>query len=120
MPNIKKLNHQQFIELCLTKGINISKITRQNIHIIDADGNGEILPNCRPDLYNKPIFKFWKRDNGTTTLPGTLLDAIQRGNKIEAIVIIRNHTQIGLKDTKDLYEANEMRWRELYGTRMAP
>ena len=40
-------------------------------------------------------------------LPPAALDALRRGNKIEAIRLVREHHGIGLKEAKDLVEQHE-------------
>ncbi|NRF69872.1 ribosomal protein L7/L12 [Aquincola sp. S2] len=39
--------------------------------------------------------------------PPAAIDALRRGNKIEAIRIVREHRGLGLKEAKDLVEAHE-------------
>lgn len=39
------------------------------------------------------------------TLPAPVLAALQRGNKIEAIQLLREHTGLGLKEAKDAVDA---------------
>ncbi len=39
------------------------------------------------------------------SLPAPVLAALQRGNKIEAIQLLREHTGLGLKDAKDAVDA---------------
>lgn len=43
-----------------------------------------------------------------TPLPPDVIDALQRGNKIEAIKHLRQHTGLGLKESKDLVDAAEV------------
>jgi hypothetical protein len=42
----------------------------------------------------------------TDPLPPDVLDALARGNKIEAIKLLRGHTGLGLKEAKDAVEAS--------------
>lgn len=41
-------------------------------------------------------------------LPQAAVDALRRGNKIEAIKIVRAELRIGLKEAKDLVEASDI------------
>lgn len=41
-------------------------------------------------------------------LPPDVMAALQRGNKIEAIKLLRKHTGLGLKEAKDQIDAIEM------------
>jgi hypothetical protein len=114
-----KLTHEEFIEFCHNHGIKISKITRDKVHIILADTETNIIPNCRTDLYDKPILKDWTRDGVFAHENMKLCDAISNGQKLESIIIIRNHTDLGLKDSKDLVEANWEDWKLRYGKKVA-
>ena len=40
------------------------------------------------------------------SLPASVTDALQRGNKIEAIKLLREKTKLGLKEAKDIIEAS--------------
>lgn len=42
-----------------------------------------------------------------TPLPPEAAQAMARGNKIEAIKLVREHTGLGLKEAKELVEAHE-------------
>lgn len=42
-----------------------------------------------------------------TPLPPEAAQAMARGNKIQAIKLVREHTGLGLKEAKDLVEAHE-------------
>lgn len=39
-----------------------------------------------------------------STVPPEIIDLIQRGNKLEAIKLYREHTGVGLKEAKDAVE----------------
>lgn len=41
-------------------------------------------------------------------LPPAVVDALQRGNKIEAIKLLREHSGLGLKEAKDAVEASQV------------
>ncbi len=43
-----------------------------------------------------------------TGLPDKVVDALRRGDKIEAIKLLREQTGIGLKEAKDAVEASEI------------
>lgn len=42
-----------------------------------------------------------------TSVPATVTDALRRGNKIEAIKLMREHTGLGMKEAKDAVDALE-------------
>lgn len=50
-------------------------------------------------------------------LPPTVQEALQRGNKIEAIKLLRKIEGIGLKEAKDAVEASEAGFPTLSGGR---
>ena len=45
--------------------------------------------------------------NQPQELPAHVIDAVRRGNKIEAIKLLREHAGIGLKEAKDAVDAFE-------------
>ena len=114
-----KLSHEEFIEFCNNHEIKISKITRDKVHIILTDIETNVIHNCRTDLYDKPILKDWTRDGAFAHENIKLCDAISNGQKLESIIIIRNHTGLGLADTKHLVEANYADWKLRYGKKVA-
>lgn len=44
---------------------------------------------------------------GSTPLPPDAIDALRRGHKIEAVRLMRQHSGLGLKESKDAVDAYE-------------
>jgi ribosomal protein L7/L12 len=54
------------------------------------------------------------------SMPSAAMDALQKGNKIEAIRLYRLHMQTGLKEAKDAIDAYEARLPYQPGSGLAP
>ncbi len=61
--------------------------------IIDAHLSGRTIDLVAPDA-------------SATPLPAPVVQALQQGNKIEAIKLLREHTGLDLKEAKDMVEAS--------------
>lgn len=93
---MQKLTHVQFIGLCQSKGINVTKITRTHAHFGDGkltklpSLNGvEIMIDAPTPAIQRPY-----------TTCATLGDAIRRDSRIDAIKIVRSLTGAGLFESK--------------------
>ena len=113
---VEKITYSDFMALCKRNGINVIKITRDYIHL-DSDASME--PKLKLVQNMCTIGNLGDIDINLEWTDGywndTLADAIKYRKKILAIKIIRANTHCGLKDSKDLYESNESKWREIVG-----
>jgi len=115
-----KMTHADFIKHCVNAGIHIEKITRNYVYIdkgIPVTKSSIQLPNnsSLPMCFGSSIGKLqstveifnWVEDGAS------LLEHVRDDRKINAIRMIRGQTGCGLKEAKEIYEANEVIWREL-------
>ena len=65
--------------------------------LIDAHARG--MPVSVPSGFDRPPLR---------TLPSNVTQALQAGNKIEAIRLLREQTGVGLKEAKDAVDAAEV------------
>ncbi len=64
-----------------------------------------------PNTFNNPTDSPFSSSSGSATGDDDVLDALRRGQKIEAIKIYRERTNCGLKEAKDAVEAMERQAR---------
>ena len=114
-----KITHDDLIDMCRDSGIFLEKITRNYAYLKDADDEpreieikaGQKLPNRCPfgNLGDKNIYTGWKDPEGLNSL----FKAIQEGRKVKVVQIIRKHTELGLKDSKDIMDSNWEEWSRI-------
>jgi len=131
---IVKLTYDAFMRRCKAKGINVDKITRNYVYV-KKKAKGKAAPKRRPKKVlskgPKVVLKNITKESSTFTgkplgkikinanwADGgmSLSDCIKDGKKITAIKIIRANSGCGLKDAKDICDANWASWFRQVGT----
>jgi len=113
----EKLSHDDFITLCRENGISVNKITRNYVYIdgevkqkkkvIGGLGHKLLSNSCLiGNLGDIDIYSDWV--DGCTGR--TLEEYIRSKMKIGCIKIIRANTGLGLKESKDIADANMGGW----------
>jgi ribosomal protein L7/L12 len=112
MADSQKMTHEDFIEYCRKMNIPVSKITRKYVYVdsaIEITAKGVKLPNISVLPYICDIEVFDWTDSSTGR---TLTDYVRSNMKIGSIKIVRANTGLGLKDSKDLVDANWNLWQK--------
>ena len=96
----------------LREGNNIEAIKRlrESTGLGLAEAKGAIDHHLRgnsPAPRNSLQFESLSPAASNSALPSAVTDALRRGNKIEAIKLLRAHTGLGLKEAKDAIDASE-------------
>lgn len=116
-----RMTQNDFVALLSTKGIYIGKIGSKYVEVLSLDGqrlgDWTRLPNCYNDM---PIFGEWSYKRPSDDKEETLLDIIRAGqlnpssrwpfHYIHAIKIVREKSGMGLKEAKEVVEANADDW----------
>ena len=110
MPQVKKdqhrYTHAQFISECAKHGIAIHRITRNHVYVPkDVSGTPKI----------DGMRAIHGLDHNLSSLNRSNMDELKQAIlsklKIQSIKSIRSMTGMGLKESKDLYELREDKWR---------
>ena len=107
---MKRITHEDLINMCQLAGIAIQKITRNYVYLDDGKSAklGQLLPNrCKMGCLDRyKIYAGWE----DSSYGINLFQAVNQGKKISVIKMIRGECGCGLKDAKDICDANWNEW----------
>lgn len=104
---LKVMTHAEFIEYARGKGIQVGRVTRTRVHVLEPDTD---IPSGVPEharlimaayIPSAEVLGCARSKDGQSSL-------ISR--KVKAIKAIRNETGMGLWESKVLLDANWARW----------